>query len=71
MRFYNDIDINTNQLKNSTFDKRTSAPSNPVVGQYYFNTSDNNLYVYSGSKWLYVNPVTRDTSTRVSLPDLT
>jgi hypothetical protein len=31
-----------------------TAPSAPVAGQIYFNTADNNLYVYNGSAFVFM-----------------
>lgn len=39
----------------------TSAPASPIVGDMYFNTSDNTLYVYNGSAW---NALSAGTSVR-------
>ena len=51
--FLTNIDLNGNQLLNSTFQKAATAPTvpTPVSGQIYFNTTDSFLYVYNGTTW--------------------
>jgi hypothetical protein len=51
--FLTNIDLNGNQLLNSTFQKAATAPTvpTPVSGQMYYNTTDNFLYVYNGTTW--------------------
>lgn len=34
----------------STFDSNPAIPS-PVAGDMYFNTNDQNLYLYTGTVW--------------------
>lgn len=34
-----------------------SAPEDPIIGQLYFNSKENNLYVFTISGWLLVNDV--------------
>ena len=45
------LDLNKNELQNAVLHKATSAPSNPVEGQFYYNTTDNNIYKYDGTSW--------------------
>lgn len=49
--FFVHLDLNQNQLLNSAFENRASAPSSPVAGQMYLNTSDDFVYFYDGAAW--------------------
>lgn len=52
MKFYNNIDLLKNEIQNFRVQNLAAAPSNPVVGQHYFNTVDNTEYVFNGTKWI-------------------
>lgn len=52
MKFYNNIDLLKNEIQNFRVQNLAAAPSNPVVGQHYFNTVDHTEYVYDGTKWI-------------------
>ena len=47
-----DLNLNQNELQNAVIQNLASAPSNPVAGQEYFNTTDNKKYIYDGSAWV-------------------
>lgn len=46
------LNLNKNQLENAAAHNLSSAPSSPVVGQEYFNTSDKQKYIWSGTAWV-------------------
>lgn len=47
-----DLDLNQNKLQNAVIGGGTAAPSNPVEGQIYFNTSSDTAFIYDGSDWV-------------------
>lgn len=49
--FLANLDIRQNQIKNVVIDKLSQEPSSPVVGQTYYNTTDNKVYTYNGTTW--------------------
>lgn len=51
-KFLTSLDLAKNQILNVAIQNLASAPSAPVTGQVYFNTTDFRMYFYDGSGWV-------------------
>ncbi len=45
IKYLSSINLSKNELQNAAIQNLAAAPSNPVLGQVYFNTVDNEIYV--------------------------
>jgi hypothetical protein len=50
--FLSSIDLNKNELQNGVIHVLATAPSNPVEGQIYYNSTDNRIYFYDGTTFV-------------------
>ena len=58
MKILTNLNLSQNMILNAALENLTEAPANPVSGQIYFNTTEQEAYVYNGEVW--VSLVTAD-----------
>lgn len=49
-----DINLSQNQLLNAVLHSSATAPTTPVAGQIYYNSTENRIYHYDGTAWQQV-----------------
>lgn len=52
MKILSNQDFNQNELQNAVLQPLASAPSSPVEGQMYFNTTSDKPFIYANGAWL-------------------
>lgn len=50
--FASPIDLGKLELQNARIQNLATAPASPVEGQVYYNTTDDNLYVFADAAWV-------------------
>ena len=63
MVFLTNINLNKNELQNAVIQPLSVAPSNPVLGQIYFNSSTKKLMQWDGTTWISVGVAVSASST--------
>lgn len=56
--FLDNLDLSKNEIQNVVFQRLATAPSSPVTGQFYYDTTINKFGVYNGTVWIYQNDTT-------------
>lgn len=51
-RFFSDLDLQGNQLKNFSFERLASAPASPYLSYTYYDTTLNVMRQWNGSAWV-------------------
>ncbi len=71
IKYLNNIDLNKNELQNAVVQVLASAPSSPVEGQVYYDSTDDVVKYYDGSAWQSmggdVTGITTATGNQVSI----
>ena len=54
MKILTNLDLSQNEIQNAIMQPLAAPPSNPKLGQIYFNSIDLTLYLWTGEKWIPV-----------------
>lgn len=57
MNYFNNINLNQNELQKAVMHPLEQPPATAKQGQMYFNTVDKKLYYYDSTKWVALNDV--------------
>ena len=57
LKYLTHIDLNKNQLQNAVIHPLGTAPSGPVEGQIYYDSTvgDKKVYIYNGTAWTNIS----------------
>ena len=53
-KFYTDINLLKNELQNAAIQNLAEAPTDPVEGQIYYDTVDDEIKYWNGTNWITV-----------------
>lgn len=63
MDFLVNLNLNKHEIQNAVVQPLATAPTNPVLGQIYFNSSTKKLMQFDGTNWVTVGMVVEASST--------
>lgn len=64
------LDLKKNEIQNVVLQPLSTPPSDPKIGQKYFNTNDKNEYRWNGTAWVtYQAPLSTTTASTISIPN--
>ena len=55
MKYLSNINLAKNEIQNAVIQKLASAPANPMEGQIYYDTVDDEPKYYNGTDWVSMN----------------
>lgn len=62
MKFLTNLELNQNQLLNARIHVSAVAPTNPVTGQIYYNSSTNKYLGWNGTAWIDLSASSSETT---------
>lgn len=64
------LDLKKNEIQNVVLQPLSTPPSDPKIGQKYFNTNDKNEYRWNGTAWVtYQAPLSTTSASTISIPN--
>ena len=57
MNYFNNMNLNQNELQKAVMHPLAQPPADPKQGQMYFNTGNKKLYYYDNTKWVALNDI--------------
>ena len=55
MKLLTNLEMNKNQVLELVLQQLATAPTSPVKGQIYYNTTNDRVYVYDGTQWIVLD----------------
>ena len=73
IKYLNNVDLTKNELQNAVIQVLATAPSGPVEGQVYYDSTDDVIKFYNGTAWLSaggdLTAITTATTNQLTITD--